>query len=84
MVPTGKKDYIEALGLVGDGGWGRGKIHDGLLINQLATLLQVTPIAIYRILRSTEENKPKDSMESAGNEPLTDDNTKAGNQKRDG
>ena len=32
MVPVGKKDYTEALKLVGDGGWGGAKIYDALLI----------------------------------------------------
>ena len=31
-VPVGKKDYIEALRLVGDGGWSGAKIYDALLI----------------------------------------------------
>jgi len=32
MVPIAKKDYTEALKLVGDGGWGGAKIYDALLI----------------------------------------------------
>jgi len=32
MVPVGKKDYTEALRLVGEGGWGGAKIYDALLI----------------------------------------------------
>jgi predicted nucleic acid-binding protein len=31
-VPVGKKDYAEALRLVGDGGWAGAKIYDALLI----------------------------------------------------
>jgi predicted nucleic acid-binding protein len=31
-VPIGKKDYVEALKLVGDGGWSGAKIHDALLM----------------------------------------------------
>ena len=31
-VSVGKKDYTEALRLVGDGGWGGAKIYDALLI----------------------------------------------------
>lgn len=31
-VPVGKKDYIAALRLVGDGGWSGAKIYDALLI----------------------------------------------------
>ena len=31
-VSVGKKDYIEALRLVGDGGWSGAKIYDALLI----------------------------------------------------
>ncbi len=31
-VPLGKKDYVEALKLVGDGGWSGAKIYDALLI----------------------------------------------------
>jgi len=31
-VPVGKKDYTDALRLVGDGGWGGAKIYDALLI----------------------------------------------------
>ncbi len=32
MVPIAKKDYTEALRLVGDGGWTGAKIYDALLI----------------------------------------------------
>ena len=32
MVPIGKKDYTEALRLVGDGGWAGAKIYDAMLI----------------------------------------------------
>jgi len=32
MVAVGKKDYTEALRLVGEGGWGGAKIYDALLI----------------------------------------------------
>jgi len=32
MVPAGKRDYTEALRLVGNGGWGGAKIYDALLI----------------------------------------------------
>jgi predicted nucleic acid-binding protein len=32
MVPIGKKDYVEALRLVGDGGWGGAKIYDALIL----------------------------------------------------
>jgi predicted nucleic acid-binding protein len=32
MVPIAKKDYTEALKLVGDGGWSGAKIYDALLI----------------------------------------------------
>ena len=32
MVPVGKKDYTEALRLVGNGGWSGAKIYDALLI----------------------------------------------------
>lgn len=32
MVPVGKKDYLEALGIVVDGGWGGAKLYDALLI----------------------------------------------------
>jgi predicted nucleic acid-binding protein len=31
-VPIGKKDYVEALKLVGDGGWSGAKIYDALLM----------------------------------------------------
>ena len=33
MVPIGKKDYTEALRLVGEGGWAGAKIYDALLID---------------------------------------------------
>jgi len=32
VVPIGKKDYVEALGLVASGGWGGAKIYDALLV----------------------------------------------------
>lgn len=32
MVSVGKKDYVEALKLVGGGGWGGAKIYDALLL----------------------------------------------------
>jgi predicted nucleic acid-binding protein len=32
MVPIARKDYTEALRLVGDGGWAGAKIYDALLI----------------------------------------------------
>lgn len=32
MVPIGKKDYTEALKVVGEGGWSGAKIYDALLI----------------------------------------------------
>ena len=31
-VPIGKKDYVEAIKLVGNGGWAGGKIYDALLV----------------------------------------------------
>lgn len=31
-VPAGKKDYLEALGMVAGGGWSGGKIYDALLL----------------------------------------------------
>jgi predicted nucleic acid-binding protein len=31
-VPIGKKDYVEAIRLVGSGGWAGGKIYDALLL----------------------------------------------------
>jgi predicted nucleic acid-binding protein len=32
IVPIGKKDYVEALRLVANGGWPGGKIYDALLV----------------------------------------------------
>jgi predicted nucleic acid-binding protein len=32
IIPIGKKDYVEALNAVGNGGWGSGKIYDALLL----------------------------------------------------
>jgi hypothetical protein len=40
-------------------------------VNQLATVFQVTPITIYRILRSTEETQAKESTERAGNDQFS-------------
>jgi hypothetical protein len=40
-------------------------------VNQLATLFQVTPIGIYRILRSTEQQQAKESTEGAGNDQFS-------------
>ena len=42
MVPVGKKDYIEALKLVGDGGWGGAKIYDALLMGCAAAVPGLT------------------------------------------
>jgi len=36
MVPIAKKDYTEALRLVGDGGWAGAKIYDALLVGSAA------------------------------------------------
>ena len=50
-VPIGKKDYIQALGQVGDGGWIGAKIYDALLIGCAArcevdrTILSTSPIS---------------------------------------
>jgi len=33
VVPIGKKDYLQALNAVADGGWSGGKVYDALLIN---------------------------------------------------
>jgi predicted nucleic acid-binding protein len=32
IIPIGKKDYVEALNTVGNGGWSGGKIYDALLL----------------------------------------------------
>jgi predicted nucleic acid-binding protein len=32
IIPIGKKDYVEALNAVGNGGWSGGKIYDALLL----------------------------------------------------
>ncbi|MGH7840972.1 MAG: type II toxin-antitoxin system VapC family toxin, partial [Candidatus Binataceae bacterium] len=32
LVPVGRKDYLAALELVGDGGWSGAKIYDALLL----------------------------------------------------
>ena len=32
IIPIGKKDYVEALNIVGNGGWSGGKIYDALLL----------------------------------------------------
>ena len=56
-VPIGKKDYIQALGQVGDGGWIGAKIYDALLIGCAARCevdrIYTFNLADFRMLASS-------------------------------
>jgi predicted nucleic acid-binding protein len=54
-VPIGKKDYIEALRVIGNGGWSGAKIHDALLVGWCsANRIYTFNLADFRLLAPAE------------------------------
>jgi predicted nucleic acid-binding protein len=57
-VPVGKKDYVEALRVVGNGGWSGAKIYDALLLGCAARCgadrIYTFNLADFRLLAPAE------------------------------